>query len=68
MNYLNIYLGTKLLFEIKFTQEECIAYSQLSALVTGQHFKTPIGGCLDESIVDVLTDIAKCIRPHDTYK
>ena len=29
--YLNIYLDTKLLFEQKFTQEECTSYSQLSA-------------------------------------
>ena len=32
--YLNIYFGTKLLFEQKFTQEECSSYSQLSAFVT----------------------------------
>ena len=33
-DYLNIYFGTKLLFEQKFSQEECTAYSQLSAFVT----------------------------------
>ena len=32
--YLNIYFGTKLLFEQKFTQKEYTVYSQLSAFVT----------------------------------
>ena len=38
LKYLNIYLGTNFLFELEFTQEECIVYSQLSAFDTDQQF------------------------------
>ena len=31
---MNIYFGTKLIFEQKFTQKECTTYSQLSAFAT----------------------------------
>ena len=63
-------MGTKLLFEQKFTQEECTAYSQLSAFATNSehvpplNFKTLILGCLDEFIADVYTDIALDHKIH----
>ena len=66
--YLNIYLGTKLLFEQKFTQEEMYRVSATFSICYqhGPTFssKTLIEGCLDEFIADALTGIAYCIRPH----
>ena len=54
----------------KFTQEECTAYSQLSAFANNSEhgpplsFKTLILGCLNEFIADVLTDIALDHKIH----
>ena len=61
--YLNINLGTKLLFEQKLyrvfaTFSICYQHGQTFS------FKILIECCLDKVIADVLTCIAYCIRPH----